>query len=371
MAGDSNRMAKRLRSARHRQHWHTLTMHCPPAQIPMVFVLGLFSGMVGQGQSLGTVERELLMKVDIDPALLEQPKAQVTADQYARLMRLLMAHTHDETLCLLSRPLRPGTLALLAGNALGASTLAGAMHRLSRSFTLVQDDLEVAVVQDGQQTGLVLTPVARAANQPLFLHELLLRVFWRLLAWLAGGRLPVQRFDLAFERPAHAQNYKMLFPGEVAFEQPRSAFWVLTGDLQDPVRRDQSALRNFLADAQIYIMLPHLGEDTVSVRVRAYLLQSKPHWPDLDECAAALPMAASTLQRRLASEGTSFRAIKDSLRRDAAIARLYGSRVPLGVLAEELGFADSAAFQRAFKTWTGVAPGSLRRTGPAVTRAPR
>ena len=354
-------MAKRLRLAGHRRAWHTLAMQSSPAQIPMVFVLGLFSGILGPGRGLGTVGRELLMKVDIDPAVLDQPKAEVSADQYARLMRLLMVHSNDETLGLLSRPLRPGTLALLAGHALGAVTLADAMRRLARSFSLVQDDLVVEVVQDGPQTGLVLAPAAGVADRPLFLHELLLRVFWRVLAWLAGGRLQVQRFDLAFERPPHALSYTMLFPGQLAFQQPRSAFWVLTDALQAPVRRDESALRNFLADAQIYIMLPYLGQDTVGARVRAYLLQSKPHWPDLDECAASLPMAPSTLQRRLAQEGTSFRAIKDSLRRDTAIARLYGSRVPLGVLAEELGFADSAAFQRAFKTWTGVAPGTLRR----------
>jgi AraC-like DNA-binding protein len=77
-------------------------------------------------------------------------------------------------------------------------------------------------------------------------------------------------------------------------------------------------------------------------------------------------MAASTLQRRLAADGTSYQALKDALRRDLAIVRLNTSTVPLAALAEELGFADSAAFQRAFKQWTGSPPGAYRRRGLGV-----
>jgi AraC-like DNA-binding protein len=84
---------------------------------------------------------------------------------------------------------------------------------------------------------------------------------------------------------------------------------------------------------------------------------------DLAATADALHMAPSTLQRRLAVDGTSFQALKDALRRDLAIVRLNTSSVPLPALADELGFADSAAFQHAFKSWTGSAPGVYRRGG--------
>jgi AraC-like DNA-binding protein len=105
--------------------------------------------------------------------------------------------------------------------------------------------------------------------------------------------------------------------------------------------------------------------------VRGQLQIAQPAWPDLGATAEALHMAPSTLQRRLAADGTSFQALKDALRRDLAIVRLHTSTVALAALADELGFADSAAFQRAFKHWTGSSPGAYRRSGVGVSEAHR
>lgn len=328
-----------------------------PVSVPIAFVHGMLAGLVAEGRPTS----QWLTEAGVAPELLASPSARVTADQYARLLRVLMERSGDETLGFLSRPMRPGTLALLARSTLGAPTLEIATRRLVRAFGLMQDDLSIETLTEGALTGVALRPINRDVSQPVFLHELLLRVFWRLLAWLAGGRLPVQRFDFAFPRPPHASSYEQLFPGTVMFEQPSSAFWFNSRYLQTPVRRDEGALRNFLVDAQARIVFPRRDADSLQERVRAHLLQEQPRWPSLESCAAALNMAVSTLQRRLAQDGGSFRAVKDSMRRDIAMARLNSSTVPLAALAGELGFSDSAAFQRAFKDWTGVPPGSYRR----------
>ncbi|MDN5539635.1 AraC family transcriptional regulator, partial [Comamonas sp.] len=87
---------------------------------------------------------------------------------------------------------------------------------------------------------------------------------------------------------------------------------------------------------------------------------SRPQWAGLQATAAELNMSAPTLQRKLAAAGTSFQAIKDELRRDIAVSRLGTSKVSFTELAADLGFADAAAFQRAFKGWTGSSPGLYR-----------
>lgn len=159
------------------------------------------------------------------------------------------------------------------------------------------------------------------------------------------------------------QARERLFPAPLVFEQRQSAFWFDATLLQEPVRRDEAALRAFLADAQTYVIVPWRSDDAVSARVRSHLQQKQPTWPNLETTAAALHMAPSTLQRRLAGEGTTFQSLKDELRRDIAIVRLNTSAVPLTTLAYDLGFADSSAFQRAFKGWTGSAPGTYRLVG--------
>jgi AraC-like DNA-binding protein len=330
----------------------------PPVTISIAFVHGMLSGAKARGLAC----EAFVADAGIAPELLEQAGARVSVAQYIALFRLLMTRLDDELIGFLSRPLKHGSFALIARSAISATTLETAMRRAAHVFHLLQDDVKLEARREGVWVGWSMRFADAAVAQPLFLHELLLRGLWRTLAWLVGGQLQPERFDFAFPSPPYAAGYARIFPAPLRFDCAQSAFWFDAARLGDPVRREEAALRAFLADAQTQLIVPPRGGE-VGARVRSHLLRTELGWPDLAATADALHMSIATLQRRLAAEGTSFQSLKDELRRDLAIVRMNTSAVPLATLAAELGFADSAAFQRAFKAWTGSAPGLYRRGG--------
>ena len=329
----------------------------PPVTIPAAFVQGMLSGVAGRGED-GAIH---LADAGIPAELMAQPGARVTLDQYLALFRSLNDRRGDTMLGFLSRPLRHGSLAIIVRAGVSAPSLDVALRRTSHAFNLLQDDLAVTPVREGPLAGFALRFNDPRRHWPNFLHEVLLRVFWRLLAWLGGGRLPAQRFDLAFPCPNYASAYGAIFPASLRFDCAESAAWFDARELEAPVRRDETAVQGFLVNSQASVVVPQPDDDAVSARLRGLLQQAQAEWPALADCAQSLHMSPATLQRHLAREGTSFQALKDELRRDLAIHRLNTSRVPLARLASEFGFADCASFQRAFKKWTGSAPGPYRR----------
>lgn len=343
---------------------HRLTKKTP-ITIPVPMVRGMLAGIEARGESSDAY----LADAAIPAELLSHPGARVTAEQYVALFRLLIERRADESLGFLARPLKPGSFALMAHSAMGARNLDEAIRRVAKTFWLMRDDVSLGLLREGDLAALALTFSDTVVARQHFLHELLLRVFWRLVAWLAGGRLPATRFDFEFVSPPHVSSYSQAFPAQLQFGQPHTAIWFDPSWLQVPVRRDEAALRTFLADAQANIIMPRRNEDETSARVRNYLRRTQPSWPDLAGTASAMHMSTATLQRRLAMEGTSFQALKDELRRDVAIVRLNTSTTPLAELALELGFTDSAGFQRAFKSWTGSSPGAYRQ-GKSERAAP-
>lgn len=84
--------------------------------------------------------------------------------------------------------------------------------------------------------------------------------------------------------------------------------------------------------------------------------------PDLEEVAARLKLPTWTLRRKLAEEGTQFRAILNDTRRDLAMTYIRDTELAFGEIAYLLGFASAQAFQRAFRRWNNQTPGEFRRS---------
>ena len=71
-------------------------------------------------------------------------------------------------------------------------------------------------------------------------------------------------------------------------------------------------------------------------------------------------MSPRTLQRKLATENTSYQKVLDQTRYRMALDYLQQPRLAVSAVAYLLGFTEPSAFYRAFRKWHGSTPGRYR-----------
>ena len=82
--------------------------------------------------------------------------------------------------------------------------------------------------------------------------------------------------------------------------------------------------------------------------------------PSLVQIAGTVGIPTSTFRRQLADQATSYREIRDQCLMEAACDYLSQTDLPIGQLAQRLGFQNTTTFRQAFKRWTGVSPSDWR-----------
>lgn len=85
----------------------------------------------------------------------------------------------------------------------------------------------------------------------------------------------------------------------------------------------------------------------------------------LEAIARRLGLSPRSLQRRLAAEGTGFRALLDARRQELARRQLADRGNAVADVAQALGYADGTALWRAHRRWTSASPSAARRPGRA------
>lgn len=182
--------------------------------------------------------------------------------------------------------------------------------------------------------------------------------------WLVGRRVPLRQVDFRCGPPEHGADYRLFFGAPVRFHAPVSRLAFDAAFLTLPSIRNERALREFLRRAPANILVRYRHDAGLAARVRGRLRdRPAPAWPTFEELARQMRLPASTLRRRLAEEGQSYRDIKDELRRARAEDLLLGGSRAVAEIAAELGFSEPSAFHRAFRKWTGLSPGAFRRAG--------
>ena len=329
------------------------------ATVAMGFVNGMLAGLVRQGLD----PAPLLAAAEVDTA---DAASRVPVENYAALYNLINRQLDDEGFGLFAQPMRLGSFEFLCRSTISAPTLAEALQRTSRYLRIVLPDMAVEVRREKDLAELVISerrPLAGRIDSPsrVFAFEWLLRLLHGLACWLAGRGLALDSVRFPYPQPAHVDDYALIFTEHSSFDGEQLVATFNANLLDLPIRRDEAALIAFLDGAPGKITTLYRRDREMVIRVRDLLRAALPASLSLEEVADQLHLSPRTAHRRLEEEGSSFRAIKDALRRDMALSRLTKTHDTIAQIAADLGYADTSAFYRAFVEWTGMAPVHYRR----------
>jgi AraC-like DNA-binding protein len=183
----------------------------------------------------------------------------------------------------------------------------------------------------------------------------------RMCYFVRGETLYPTRLDLYSTADVSLDIYREIIRGPVRRSSAYTALYFRASELDAAL----SGAIPELVDASCRIAERYLASaDTGNVahQVRTQLVQMLPGGgADQEQVAAKLYRSASTLQRQLTTEGTSYRHVLDTTRRELAEAYLRDARHSQAETAFLLGFADQSNFARAFKRWTKMTPGQYRK----------
>ncbi|WP_280255462.1 helix-turn-helix domain-containing protein [Nocardia wallacei] len=182
----------------------------------------------------------------------------------------------------------------------------------------------------------------------------------RLLDMLAG-EVQTVTLHLSWPAPAFPADHEDTLAGRLFFDAPMSFLHIPADTLNEVCRfSDPVAYRLAIVDLQ-RTLDQRGGPTSFSEKVRR-LLEKDPGYRSSQSVAHELSISTSTLKRRLAEEGTTFRELCQSFLRERAMLRLLDRSVSVSEIATDLGYSDLTNFSHAFKRWTGCSPSDFRRT---------
>lgn len=311
----------------------------------------------------GLPAEPLLARAGIPAALLDAKLARVSQAQYAALLRVLRLRLRDEFWGLLRRPLPLGSFEQCCRLLVQTPTLGDALRAGARYFHGQIDEFVPRLRVEGDTASLGIVPRAVESPGGEYAQRAFLFLGFGVASWLAARRIPLAGVEYRGPAPDNAGEVDRQFQAKVSYGREQYRLWLDARWLQLPQVQNAQSLREFLRQAPANLLVRYRDRNGVADRIRR-LLRTSLHddeLPALEEVARSLSMTPQTLSRRLREEGRGFQALKDDLRRDAAVELLQRPDLTLLDVAGRLGFSEASTFHRAFKKWTGVAPGAYRQ----------
>lgn len=176
-----------------------------------------------------------------------------------------------------------------------------------------------------------------------------------------GLDIRAERIDMPYPRPPEAAAYEAYFGCPVRFGEHEARFWLRNEHLQirfPTADASGHALYRGMCEQQLQAQAQ--TDETLAERVLTHLGLFSGDFPGVEAVARSFGLSERSLRRALSEEGHGFRDLLAQARFAKARHLLQHSSLSVEAIAQQLGYAESAAFIHAFQRWAGMSPAAWR-----------
>ena len=170
---------------------------------------------------------------------------------------------------------------------------------------------------------------------------------------LTGQPVLLQEAQFSYPAPLHAEKYEEYFDCPIRFNAHKSAITIKSPGISTPLPRNDEQLHD-ICDQHCQQIMREFGQYSFVISsLRKHFLANPGAIPSFVQAAEFMDMSPRTLRRRLLEEGTHYQALVQQFRLDIANRYLKSRQLNTKEVGDLLGYSDTNAFRRAFKSWTG------------------
>ncbi len=307
-------------------------------------------------RELGVEPADVLREAGLDAAALGTPENRIPYVTMGKLLQCCAVRTGCPHFGLLAGQRTSLSQLGLPGELLRCSPTLRVALRTFAVYHHLNSEGMATLVREEDGMAAVGTAIYQKGSQ--FVEQVydgVIAMACNVMREICGSRWSPEKVLICRARPADVAPYRRFFQAPCRFDSEQTVMF-FPAHLLD--RRMPEANPKRFKELEAQAQAEGLGLPIQLRRaLRTLLLVGRSSG---DEVAGILSMHRRTLNRRLKAEGTTFQAILDEVRFEAACQLLDTTSISLTDIAGSLGYAESSAFSRAFQRWSGAPPSARR-----------
>ena len=330
----------------------------PPPNIPSgsnyATSIAGWSLAIAQGlESYGLDANAIFQNVDVDLQLIRSPSERLPVTNVQKVWHHAYQNTDELFGLAVSGFLHPASFHTLGFSLHASSTLKELLDRLIRYRCVISHSFFLELLEDGDN--VILRAVDEREIKTDITHDAMYSFIVRMARELLVPDFVPEQVQISRCPTGDTAALRKFYGGEVTFGAVEDALVFRREDIERPLATgnpEMAAQMEQLTEEYI-ANLGLISEYMLRVKnkIREFLQKGR---VNINKVAESLNITVRTLQRRLATEDSSYNDVLDQVRKELAMEYIKNPTLSATEIGFKLGFSDSGSFGRSFKRWTSM-----------------